>query len=497
MSEKDFVTAVQSLREAIPNMNGFQIIAGFAKLTGMVQDGHNNLDLSFGTGLQLNYPLRVWPDSDGIYVASAPPQAASLVGGKLTSIDGVPADSIWDAMLDIAPHDPGNLGYARVTLARQLFLSAYLLYGLGFARSPDSARFEVENNGGRVAVTVTPEWIPVRLLFRSAPRDWPDARVTTSPPPLWLQHPDTMFWFQYLPAQRFIYVQINGVGNAPNQTMADFSREIADCVNHNRVDRLALDLRRNGGGNNYLLRPLIVSLIQMQRINQRGRFFVLIGPETFSAAQNLVNRLENYTEATFAGQPTGENVNFYGDTRRFTLPNCRLPVAMANLYWQDKDPRDKRKATYPEIAVDNTFRDYVNNRDPALELVLQRAGSFPTIEESILSGLQRSGLEGAVEAYKNFTADPVHRYFSDAENRINALGYSLIEQGRLPDAIAVFKVNTKAYPLSFNTWDSLGEAYADAAQYDEAIAAYKESLRLNPASPTGSAALAKLQKRGH
>lgn len=51
-----------------------------------------------------------------------------------------------------------------------------------------------------------------------------------------------------------------------------------------------------------------------------------------------------------------------------------------------------------------------------------------------------------------------------------------------------------AFPHSFSTWESLGGGYANAGKTAEAIAAYKESLRLNPNSQTGIAALAKLQK---
>jgi tetratricopeptide (TPR) repeat protein len=496
MSEASFKTAVKSLRESIPLMNDYQILAGFVRLVGMVQDGHNNLDLSFGTGLQYNYPLRFWVDGDTAYVVRAPRKAAALVEGRLLSIDGVPADSLWKAMLPLSPHDPGNPGFGARALVRRYLLSAHLLYGLGFTKSLDSARFAVERKGKRLELTLHAEPISVRsLYYYTAPPDWADARNTSHDPPLWVRHPDSTYWFEYLPAQKFLYVQMNEVGNAPGSTTAEFARRILDFADHNPVDRLALDLRRNGGGNNFLLRPLIVTLIQLRKIDQRGKLFVLISPETFSAAQNLTNRLENYTEATFVGEPTGENVNFYGDTRRFRLPNSHIPVAMANLYWQDKDPRDRRTATFPEIAVSPSFEDYVLDRDPAMDLILGHTSGFPTIEESVLAGLRKGGFDGAFDAYRAFVSDPVHRYFTNAEGLINNFGYSLIAEGRLEDAIIVFRVNTKAFPLSFNTWDSLGEGYADAGKNDEAISAYKESLRLNPTSPTGLAALAKLQRR--
>lgn len=40
-------------------------------------------------------------------------------------------------------------------------------------------------------------------------------------------------------------------------------------------------------------------------------------------------------------------------------PNGHLEATVSRLWWEDKDPRDKRIATDPELAVDHTFADYV------------------------------------------------------------------------------------------------------------------------------------------
>jgi hypothetical protein len=46
------------------------------------------------------------------------------------------------------------------------------------------------------------------------------------------------------------------------------------------------------------------------------------------------------------------------------------------------------------------------------------------------------------------------------EADMNAYGYELLGQGQVDSAIAVFRKNVKDYPKSWNTYDSLGEAYA-------------------------------------
>ena len=51
----------------------------------------------------------------------------------------------------------------------------------------------------------------------------------------------------------------------------------------------------------------------------------------------------------------------------------------------------------------------------------------------------------------------------------------------MPDeAIVIFRVNTALYPSSFNTYDSLGEAYMKKGETERAIANYRRSLELNP-----------------
>ena len=79
------------------------------------------------------------------------------------------------------------------------------------------------------------------------------------------------------------------------------------------------------------------------------------------------------------------------------------------------------------------------------------------------------------------------------EERVNAMGYGLLRDGKAQDAIELFKANVRLFPESWNVYDSLGEAYAAAGQKDLAIQNYEKSLELNPKNETGKTALAKLK----
>jgi Flp pilus assembly protein TadD len=85
------------------------------------------------------------------------------------------------------------------------------------------------------------------------------------------------------------------------------------------------------------------------------------------------------------------------------------------------------------------------------------------------------------------------KFFFD-ENQINALGYRLMGQDRLDEAIAVFRMNVELFPDAWNVYDSLGEAYMVSGGRDLAIASYQRSLELNPDNANGVAMLERLRR---
>jgi tetratricopeptide (TPR) repeat protein len=66
------------------------------------------------------------------------------------------------------------------------------------------------------------------------------------------------------------------------------------------------------------------------------------------------------------------------------------------------------------------------------------------------------------------------------ENELNQYGYQLLQSGQQDKAIEIFTLNTKKFPKSPNTWDSLGEGYATKGDKKNAIASFKKALSMNP-----------------
>jgi tetratricopeptide (TPR) repeat protein len=79
------------------------------------------------------------------------------------------------------------------------------------------------------------------------------------------------------------------------------------------------------------------------------------------------------------------------------------------------------------------------------------------------------------------------------EGEINTLAYSYLQEGKVDEAIALFILNTIAFPNSANTYDSLGEAYMNAGNKELAIKNYEKSLELNPNNTNAVEQLKKLR----
>jgi tetratricopeptide (TPR) repeat protein len=270
------------------------------------------------------------------------------------------------------------------------------------------------------------------------------------------------------------------------ETIAAFYKKVFEFIDKNDVEKLVIDVRLNGGGNNYKNKPVITGIIESKKINKPGKLFVIIGRRTFSACQNLVNEFSNYTNALFVGEPTAENINFYGDTRRVELPKTGIPVFLSFAWWQDKPQWENADWLAPQLAVDMSFDDYKTNKDPVLDaclnfndkdVVLDPVGR---LKELFIAGKMD---EVEKEATK-MVADPKYRYYN-FETKFNDAGYNMLNGNQTDAALFVFQLNTKLFPKSANAWDSFAEANWKAKKIDKAIEYYNKAIELDPHGVTG------------
>ena len=480
---EEFEAAVKTLHDRVPSLSEDEILFGMMHVVGMIKDGHTNLIPRgyFRSGI---LPVRLFFFSDGIFVQKAAPEYAEMVGARLVKIGSMSADDAFKAVSQGAFGD-NEFGVKEVT---PVMLSVpEILAGAKVIGDKQKVTLVVEAAGKQRSFEIRPTTM-IDTLLRPPPT-WADA-VSKANQPLYLKDPSNFYWFEYVKDKKLVYIQHNAIANKPDEPVADFYKRVLAFVEANPVDKLVLDLRFNGGGNNFLNREVVIGLIR-SKINQKGKLFVITGRQTFSAAQNLVNQIEKYTNAIFVGEPTAAHPNHYGDSRPFTLPNSRITVRASTLWWQDLDPRDDRIWTAPEIAADLSSEDYRSGRDTALQAIIDYAPNS-SLSDLIASASAAKDLSEFIPKCKALRASPKSRYVN-SEAAINTFGYALLAKNRLADAIEVFKLNTEAYPNSANVHDSLGDAYQAAGRKDDAIKSYERALAIDPNYPSSLENLRKLK----
>jgi hypothetical protein len=337
-------------------MTDDQVLVELIRLASMPgwagRDGHTGIFPGSGTH---EFPIRLWQFSDGLFITAARAPYEDLAGSKIETIAGRPIAEVLALVEPLAPRDnPSNLlAYAPLYLRVSEVLS-----GLGVLARAGPATFGVVGpSGTRREVEIAP-------IAAEDDIAWHGGDPLTLPPAgdaLWLRDIGKPLWWTVLGDTRTLFIQYNAV-EAGIDGVAD---EILARAKRGDVDRVVVDLRNNGGGDNRTYGHLL-GILQDPAIDRPGRLTVLIGRLTFSAAANFATELEGTTGATFVGEAMGGSPNLYGDARRVDLPSG-LPVYVATRYWQKSTAEDERVTIEPDLAIPMSSEDYRAGRDPVLE----------------------------------------------------------------------------------------------------------------------------------
>ena len=118
---------------------------------------------------------------------------------------------------------------------------------------------------------------------------------------------------------------------------------------------------------------------------------------------------------------------------------------------------------------------------------------FPknSIAKVLFKTMEEKNIDSAIVQYHEIKSKSLD-FYNFGANELNSLGYYLLVNKRITEAIKIFKLNVSVYPNDANTYDSLGEAYMINGDKNLAIYNYKKSLKLNPNNTNAKNALKKL-----
>ena len=491
----EFDEEVGALRAAIPELETHEIMVGLARLVASFEYGHTVLGYWEEKIPLHELPIVLYQYDDGIFLQGVHRDYAELAGARLLEIEGMPVERVLELMRPVIPAE------------NEMFVKAYGIHYLTFPEFLHAQKILSEN---KLDITLTLEKdgeirreIISALPSERFPRqygmvvpgeEWVASRDTTASP-LYLKQLERISYYEHLPAEKALYVRQSQIMDDEKGDIPTFFKEVFEFIEQNDVEKLILDVRLNGGGNNYKNKPIVTGVIQTDKINKPGKFMVIIGRRTFSACQNLVNELSTYTNAVFVGEPTSENINFYGDNRPVTLPNSGLNAYLSYAWWQDKPQWENGPWLAPHLATGMTFDQYRTNQDPALEAAL--AFSDSTFIINPMTHLTELFTSGKVDQVKPTAArmisDPNYAFYN-FEQAFDKTAYNLLKSKRLEESFFVFSMNAEFFPERAGVWNGMGAIYAEQGERQKARQAYEKALTIDPEGEDGAEARRRLSE---
>ncbi|MBI3789257.1 MAG: hypothetical protein HY275_00045 [Gemmatimonadetes bacterium] len=485
-------SATRALDARIPALPPHRIAAEFMRLVALLRDGHSSLTPEFQPRLRFHrLPVEFHDFADGLFIRATDSAHAELAGARVVRIGRATAAEALTAIAPYVSHEGPQ--WVRLRGARLLAMPE-MVHAAGLSDDPRRVTLTLDVRGQARTVTLEGAPLPDFLAHGGVQAALPvDMREAGQPAPLHQAEPERNWWYRVLD-DGTLFIEHRGVQVfADGMLNEEFFRRAFAAGDSANVTRVVLDLRANGGGNNGFNRFVVKEIVRRPGLDRRDRLFVLIGRQTFSAAQNLVNELAHYTNATFVGEPTGNAPNQYGDARPLTLPHSGLLVMVSSLLWEGHEAFDTRVMFTPHVYVEATSADYRAGRDPVLAAA-REAATAPPLASQLATLADRGDSAGLRTAIAALRADTRNRYL-DVQAEVNRAGYDMLRVGRTAPAVVIFTANAAAFPASANAHDSLGEALLAAGRRDDAIAAYRRALAVDPGWRSARAALERLGAR--
>lgn len=117
----------------------------------------------------------------------------------------------------------------------------------------------------------------------------------------------------------------------------------------------------------------------------------------------------------------------------------------------------------------------------------------PPVSEMLAATIDQKGIAFALKQYRELKRAQPNNYDFFTEPVLDRLGYDLLRNKKVQEAIEILKLNVEMFPTSSNVYDSFGEAYMVNGDKELAIKNYEKSLELNPKNTNAVDMLKKLR----
>jgi len=350
ISRERFEAEVGELDQRLDQLNSDEIYVGMDRIANLIGDGHTYIRFPEDYA---HLPINIARFGDDYRVVATANGNEKALGARVIKIADTPTARAHEMLLALTPSD--ETGVLRNARANGFLTAGILLHGIGIVRDRNLVRYAFADDDGKEFT------VDVHSVTRSEKPNW---AYPYKEAPLFRQRPDEDFWYTYVPESHSVYCSFRGY-----KDLGQHSKGLFDLINQQHPDKLVIDMRMNGGGDyNVGLRHMVHPIRDIADINRKGHLFVLIGPDTFSAAMSNSAHFRYQTNAILVGQQIGEKPNSYQEAREMKLPNSHWTVRYSVKFYKFVD--NGENLIRPDQEIIPSWDDYKSAHDPVLDWVL-------------------------------------------------------------------------------------------------------------------------------
>ena len=370
-----------------------------ARMVALSDNGHSWVSKRYLSTTNNRIPCRLYRFDDGYYVIRARPICAELLGAKLLNIDGMPIDAVIDR---VYPYALGPRNHYDQFIAPFFLESPDLLHAGGVATQSDQLNLRMQMRDGSerdvAMIADAPDadspnvysdsYLPPRRIDDEG-EEWAPLLRRDADMPQFLRQYDNPFHTAWWPDQHTFYVQFRSNMDVPGHPIAPFTERVEREIVANNPRFIVLDLRLDQGGDLTKTASLMKRLATLS--DSISHIYVLTSAWTFSAGNVSLALVKEHggDKITVIGESAGDRVRIWAEGGSFELPNSKIRVGYATGYHDYSKPCWRERGCYwvtmlfpmhvqsfdPDVHVPYTFDDYINLRDPMLEIALELASA--------------------------------------------------------------------------------------------------------------------------
>lgn len=362
-----FIEQINILIPKISDLEDDAIVYELQRIVAALGDAHSCIDLGFGEVL----PIVFEPIHDGteivLYSVRIPAEYENALFGKLTAINGVPAEEVMERMKTYISYENNNWAVHNMTsmFSDNLLAKKAALQAIGVVDADaENVEFTFQTDAGIVScvlnfVTVQDYWKTDIINHSMMNRDLAPYRYLN----------EKRYWYEVMDVGNTMYVRFSVMYRDPEMPLDRFLLDIGTKLRDAEEPmKLVLDFRDNIGGESF--QDGLRSFASAVNRYETNGVYILIDGSSFSNGVATPYLLCTAIEgATLIGEPTAQSLNFFSGPTTFTMPNHEYTFSVSTSYNRIA-PECIGDALQPDVLIHQTLEDYKIGKDTVLEYVL-------------------------------------------------------------------------------------------------------------------------------